>query len=123
MTENLPTLIVEGAARRVAYAVDAAGRCQAREFLFGEAPDKDRNRILHTCRVLAEQGRVANPTAFKKEVGEIWALKSFQARVGAFLVGKTWFLTHGFIKKADAWPRSEIERAERIRLEHLARSP
>jgi hypothetical protein len=57
----------------------------------------------------------------KKERDSIWAFKSCQIRIGCFQDGNEWVLTHGFVKKCNNWPKSELERADRIRAEHLAR--
>ncbi len=111
-----------GPARTIDYAVDAQGRRQAQEFLHGECPAKDAKSIFHKCHVMAEHGAQGlQQEAFRHEAGEIFAFKSFQVRIAAFQQGKTWFLTHGFIKKKDKWPPAELARAERIRLEHLVR--
>ena len=118
-SDPLPLL---GPARTIDYAVDAQGRRHARDFLHEKCPTKDAKSIFHKCRVMAEHGAQGlQREAFKHEAGEIFAFKSFQARVAAFQQGKTWFLTHGFIKKKDKWPPAELTRAERIRLEHLSR--
>lgn len=116
-------LVERGSERTVAFAVDAAGRRQAREFLeSSEVTDTEQARIERVCKQLAQVGRVNNRELFRKEDGEIWGIKAHQIRIGAFQVGRTWFLTHGFRKKQDRWPPAELERAERIRKEHLAQS-
>jgi hypothetical protein len=115
-------IIINGTMRTVAYARDASGRANAQDFLDGECPPKDAKRIRHWIIVIAEQGEAnANRESFVHERGPIHAFKSFQARVGAFRIGNTWLLTHGFLKKKDQWPKAELDRADRIRAEHLAR--
>jgi len=119
---ELDPLPLVGPARTIDYAVDAHGRRPAKEFLHGECPAKDAKSIFHKCRVMAEHGANAlQQEAFTHETGEIFAFKSFQVRLAAFQQGRTWFLTHGFIRKREEWPRAELARAERIRLEHLER--
>ena len=72
--------------------------------------------------MLAADGHLGNPRHFKKEQGHIWAFKlSSGVRMAAFQHGRVWYLTHGFEKQRDRWPRMELERAERIRREHLER--
>lgn len=115
-------IIINGTMRTIAYARDASGRAHAQDFLDGECPEKDRKRIRHWFVLIAEHGEAhASREAFRHERGPIHAFKSFQARVGAFRIGNTWFITHGFIKKRDEWPPAELKRAIRIRAEHLAR--
>lgn len=116
-------VLVEGPARVVAYARDASGCANAQAFLDDPAlPRKERDRLLRSFGVIAATG-LLDRTHFRKEVGEVWAFKAHQARIGAFFFGRVIYLTHGFTKKKDRWPTSEIERAERIRREHLARGP
>jgi hypothetical protein len=115
-------VIVVGALRTVAYARDASGRAHARDFFEGECPATDRVRLDRWFGKIAEHGeRVARDGSFKHEAGPIHAFKSGQERIATFRVGNTWFLTHGFIKKRDTWPRTQLARAERIRLESIAR--
>ena len=70
---------------------------------------------------MADHGRINNREQFKKVAGYIFEFKRHQIRIGCFQVGRTWFLTHGFIKKADEWPASELQKANDIRIEHLAK--
>jgi len=115
---------IVGQTLTIDFAVDGSGRRPAEDFLNSEeAPLKDRATILRICELLAAEGRICNREKFKKIAGEIWELKSFQVRVAAFQCGRTWFLTHGFVKKSDKWLPAQVRRAERIRAEHLARFP
>jgi phage-related protein len=75
---------------------------------------------------LAEQTN--DPKLFKKLKGEIWEFRSLylgnQNRLLAFWdktePTETLVLaTHGFVKKDDKVPKSEIEKAERIRAEYF----
>jgi hypothetical protein len=120
---NLPEsmVVVRGSRCTVAYARDASGRLNAADFLESEqVPEKDKARLLRQFELVAN-GHTTNREQFKKEQGNIYGFKSYQARVAAFF-GKNGFLflTHGFMKKKDKWPPTEIERAERIRTEHTA---
>jgi hypothetical protein len=119
---NEQDVVIRGTMRVIAYARDAAGQAHAQAFLALEVPPKDAARLSHWFRVVAEHGeRSANREAFRHEAGEIWAFKSFQTRVATYRSGHTWFLLCGFLKKSDKWPKQELERAERIRREHIAR--
>lgn len=115
-----------GPARTIAYAIDANGRMPARDFLESahgkDAPSKQELAALrHAFKVMANQGVIRNHEQFRKERGDIFGFKNYQARIAAFQVGTTWYLTHGFKKKRDKWPETELVRAERIRSEYLSR--
>lgn len=120
---NLPTEYVwKGEQRSIAYAVDANGNMPAKDFLESDEPsDRQKAGFLRVFQVLAATGRVVNVEHFKRESGPIWAFKSHHARIAAFQIGPTWYLTHGFIKKQPKWPREELKRAERIYGEHMQR--
>ncbi len=115
-------VIVVGSLRTIGFARDAAGKAHARDFMEGECPSKDRDRLRRRFLTIAEYGeRAGTQQTFKHERGSIHAFKSDQARVAAFRTGDTWLLTHGFLKKSGTWPRNQLLRAERIRAEHLTR--
>jgi len=117
---------VSGPARTVAYAKDSQGRMPAKEFL-EETSGSDalsgveKGGMYHLFRLMAATGKIANKEQFRKERGEIFGFKKYQARIAAFQVGSVWYLTHGFKKKKDKWPDAELARADRIRSEHLRR--
>lgn len=109
------------------YARDASGKYPAEEFLATTALDPNREAevasIRHLFRVYGETGGIINKEKFKKLEGTNPALvefKAFQVRVIGFYNGAgVLVLTHGCIKKKDRLPPEEIERAHRIRGEHL----
>lgn len=120
-------LVEKGPARTVAYAIDANGCMPARDFLEStkgkHAPTKaELAGLHHLFKVMTQQGKITNDEQFKKERGEIFGFKKYQARIAAFQIGDVWYLTHGFKKKKDKWPNSEITKAERIREEHIKRT-
>lgn len=119
-------IVLKGSAATIAYAMDAKGEMPAKAF-FEDTKGKDapsaqeRAGLEQAFMVMAEHGTIRNDQQFKKERGEIYGFKKYQARVAAFRVGDTWFLTHGFKKKKDKWPEKELDRANRIRGEHMNR--
>lgn len=120
-------VVARGPVKTVAYALDAAGEMPACVFLNSRkgknAPsDAELAGLVRLFQLMAQQGRIANSEHFKKERGEIFGFKKYQARVAAFQIGNTWFLTHGFKKKKDRWPDTELDRADRIRQEHINRT-
>jgi hypothetical protein len=111
-----------GVVRTIAYARDASARAHARTFLDEVCPSNDYDRLQRWFRLIADQGeRAASKKAFRHEAGAIHAFRGHRARIAAFRVGETWFLTHGFLKQRDRWPPEQLQRAARIRLEHLSR--
>jgi len=114
-------VVSRGRSRTVAYARDASGQTHAREFLRACGDPLTRARLLLLFEFLAEDGRIAGKRKFRKERGDIWGFKSGDARIAALHYGRVWYLAHGFIKRRDRWPPAELDRAERIRWEHLKR--
>ncbi len=119
-------IVTRGPERTVAYAIDKNGDMPARDYL--ESTGRKRGPsaqeaagLLRSFEMMAAQGKIVNDEKFKKERGEIFGFKKYQVRVGAFLVGRVWYLTHGFRKKTDKWKKSELDRADRIRQEYLER--
>jgi hypothetical protein len=122
MVDNVPgdMVLVRGAQRTVAYARAGDGSLLAKEFLdSGQVADCDRVRLYHHFKVMADTGTVTNREYFKKVDGEIWEFKCYQVRIPTFQNGRVWFLTHAFIKKGDKWPPAQLQRANRIREDHL----
>jgi phage-related protein len=83
---------------------------------------RDKAKLGALFQRMADSGRIHNVQKFKKVEGMVFEFKSFQIRIGCFQERREWFLTHGFMKKQDKWPRRELERAQTIRDEHLALS-
>lgn len=86
---------------------------------------KSRNKVFYN---IDKAKHLNDPKLFEKLEGEIWYFMtnflSLQYRVFAFWdkTGNTETLvvaTHGVIKKSDKVPKSEIEKAERIRQEYF----
>jgi len=116
-----PSIVARGEWGTIEYAVRDNGTRPAEEFLRSRDPS-DRAKLAALFRRLADFGRIDNRQKFKKVDGEIFEFKCFQIRIGCFQQGRTWFLTHGFVKKQDKWPKSELARAETIRREHMSGS-
>ncbi len=122
MSEKQETgVVARGPHGSVEFARDAQGWAYAADFLAHQAPSKDARRLRRWFQVMANEGRITNPQAFKHERGAIFAFKSSQCRVPCFQKLQAWYLTHGFIKKKDRWLEVEFRRADRIMAEHLER--
>jgi hypothetical protein len=115
-------VVPRGRSRTLAYATDASASRPAKDFLDTQTADRIRVQFFLYFTLLADEGRIANVQKFRKERGNIWGFKVSDARIASFSHGRAWFLTHGFRKKRDRWPATELARAERIRWEHLLRS-
>jgi len=113
-------VVVRGAMRTIEYAVCANGSSPARGFI-ESLDERDQRRLDVLFRRMADTGKIFNREQFKQVKGKIYEFKRYQVRVGCFQVQSSWILTHGFVKKSPRWPKSEIERAERIMSEELAR--
>jgi hypothetical protein len=106
----------------IEYVVLRSGDCPSEEFVAGlDLPDKA--KLARLFQRMATTGHISNPEKFRKERGEIYGFKSFQIRIGCFRVGRKWLLTHGFRKKKNHWPNSELKRAEIVRNEYVEDHP
>lgn len=122
----MESLIIHGCKLCILCATDARGRRPADDFLAELTVDPKRKRdhanLMHLFQALADHGKITNEEQFKAVAGtnpKLYEFKKHQVRVfGFFSVGK-FILTNGYIKKTNKLDKSEIERAHRIRAEHL----
>lgn len=113
-------VVVRGTMRTIEYATCSNGSKPAKEFV-ENLNDSDLRKLMTLFRRMADTGKIFNREQFKQVEDKIFEFKRFQIRVGCFQLEHRWLLTHGFIKKGDRWPASELERAKRIREEHIER--
>ncbi len=96
------------------YAITNDGRCPVQEFIDG-LESADQKKVIALLQRAANYGLSNNTEKFKKLKDNIWEFKSFQVRILCTLEGrKVIILTHGFIKKRDKAPSSEIVRAKEL---------
>jgi hypothetical protein len=119
-------LIIERGRYTIAFALDANGKCPARDFLESGEPTKEHKARLAT--LFKKTAAVGPPTLeehFKKLEGwkDVFEFKAHQARVFTFRDGDVWYLVSGVVKKKDKHKKTDIERSERIWAEHKARFP
>ena len=114
------TLVVEGAACRIEYAVRLNGSMPAKEFIANLLP-QERASLAALLNYMTQEGRIWNRDQFKKVRGKIFEFKKGQVRLFTFQVGRSWLLTSGYKKKKGRLDPKEIDRAERIRDEHMTR--
>jgi phage-related protein len=121
--EHGRAIVATGCACRIVCAVTRNGKSPAADFL----DDLKRNDVHNLGKFaarflrLADNPRIQNEKQFKKICGRIWEFKVSHYRIVCFQDGPDWVLTHGFVKKQQKWPKTELPRAERIRDEDLLR--
>ena len=64
---------------------------------------------------------INNAEKFKKIADGWFEFKCHQIRMPCFCSGRDLIITHGFIKKKDEFPPSEINHAKLIKTEHEAK--
>jgi len=118
-TEWEPEVVLARGVRTVVCATLPDGRSPALEYLNGLDLD-DRLKMKTLFDLLAGQGRITNDEKFKRIKGtEFFEFKSFQLRFPCFWDSRGFLtLTHGVRKKQDELPKSEIDRAHRIKEQH-----
>ncbi len=91
-----------------------------RDFIEGLAI-ADKKKVVALLKRTGDHGLPVNEEKFKKLQGyDLWEFKSYQVRLMCFLYGDDIvILTHGFRKQRNKTPRTEIERALRIKKEYL----
>jgi phage-related protein len=101
---------------RIAFARDREGAYPAEEF-YDHLPIADKVKLDQRFRILGDLGKHTNPEMFGDLRDGLYEFKSFQIRM-PFAYAKNErrlvLISHGFLKKKDKAPPSEIERARRI---------
>ena len=97
----------------IAFARRDNGDCPAGEFFDG-LNTLDKAKLMALFLIAGDQGKFYNPEKFGDLGGGLYEFKSFQIRM-PFAYAKNErgliLVTHGFIKKKDKTPKTEIERA------------
>jgi phage-related protein len=115
-------LVYCGQRFRIAFARDRDGSYPA-ELFFDQLSKLDQAKLINVFRILADHGVHSNPEKFGDLGDGLYEFKSFQIRMpyahaqnekGLILI------THGFNKKKDKTPPTEIARARRILAEDAA---
>jgi len=103
----------------IACARDRSGVYPAEEF-FDQLPIGDKAKIDQLFRILGDLGKHSNEQKFGDLGDGLYEFKSFQIRMPfAYAEGERGLIliTHGFRKKREKSPPSEIARARRILLD------
>ena len=111
--------------RKVIFYKTANGKCPVEEFL-DSLPGKVVQKVVWVLKLL-EDLEFIPAIYFSKMSGtdDIWECRIKQGsniyRIFSFWKGNEIVLTHGFIKKTQKTPRSEIEKAENFKKEYFNR--
>ena len=109
-------LVYRGKMFRIAFARDRGGAYPAEEF-FDQLPKSDQAKLDSLFRILGDHGKHTNEQKFGDLGDGLYEFKSFQIRMPfAYAENERGLIliTHGFRKKRDKAPPSEIARARRI---------
>ena len=109
-------LAYSGRTFRIAFARDRGGAYPAEEF-FDTLTKSDQEKLMYLFSLLCDQGKHSNPQKFGDLGDGLYEFKSFQIRMPfAYAENERGLIliTHGFLKKRDKAPPSEIVRARRI---------
>jgi hypothetical protein len=103
----------------VRYAVRQNGAREAKEWI-ESASDSETSKFDHPFRKISTFGRLGNIEQFRKLDDDIWEFKGGANRILCFQKDSCWFLTHHYRKSGPKCPKKQIERAAKIRAEHLS---
>lgn len=117
----------------VEYARTASGTYEAEDFFetelittFGKTlGDQAQEKLLAIFEYITENGYSHRMSPEREPIHGIkLEFKKKLIRFACFRDGRAWVLTHGFFKpgaqkKLGKWPPTQLDRAERIRTEHL----
>ncbi len=116
-------LVYDGRELRLEFYQSSSGEAPAYDWLESQR-DKVQQKFAALFVWIGDHGKIWNERKFKHLTGtsQLFEFKADQGRVLCFFfTGKRLILTHGFVKKSDKTPAAEIERAESIKADFLAR--
>jgi len=111
--------------RKIVFYRTTSNHCPVEEFL-DELPGKVAQKVTWVLRLIEDMEIVPATYSKKLEGTEIWECRvSFASNTYRMLCffrdGNTIVLTHGFAKKTERTPYTEIDRANECRKNYLAR--
>lgn len=84
--------------------------------------EDERDAIISLFKLMANEGKILNPTKFRSEGDKIYAFKTDQERFLSFFChGKKLIVTSGFRKKTQKMPPKEKEKAIKRQIDYLER--
>lgn len=116
-------VVHEGDRHRYRWAIRSNSEMPAKEFYEEKLSDTYQARLMAYIGQLDATGKLSKDKFKKLTNTNLWEFRlSPQIRLLSFFAEYNCLvITHGFIKKQQKTPRSEIETGERIREEHLER--
>ncbi len=113
-----PIIFYEGVKFTVECAVQKNGVSDSNSFIEG-LEIRQKAKITAIIKRYANFGVIKDDKKFKKLEGNLWEFKDYQTRVIMYHCARGVIaLTHGFIKKSPKTPKTEIDRANRIKGEY-----
>lgn len=113
-----PIVFYRGKVYVVECAIRLNGSCEGKAFL-DALDNKSKAKIVRTIKRLADFGHIRSREQYKKVEGDVWEFKEFQTRIPMYHCAPGCIaLTHGFFKKTEKMPKSQLRRAEQIMLEY-----
>ena len=113
-----PLIAYRGPLFTIEFAIRADSSVPAHTF-FNELDPRWQARFLVLFKNLGDTGRIRSREQFRKFSGEFFEFKAFQNRMPCYYrPDRRVVITHGFVKKQDAAPRQEVERAATIKNEY-----
>jgi hypothetical protein len=113
-------LYYQGLVADIFVYANPRGRCLAADFI-DYLSDSDQAKVTRLIKEFGDRGKIWNREKFRLEDKPIYALKSYQLRLLCFYLPDmpkpTLVLTHGFQKKKDDMPPSELRKAKEIHKE------
>ncbi len=113
-------LIYSGLKTDIYAYCNPRGECLALDFIYS-LDESSQSKIVRLLKEFAERGEIHNSEKFRLEKKPIFAFKSYQTRILCFFYPdaqkKRIVLTHGFLKKKNSLPKSELVKAQQIYVE------
>ncbi len=116
-------MVYDGRELPLEFYQSSSGEAPAYDWLESQR-DKVQRKFAAMFVWIGDHGKIWNERKFKHltETSQLFEFKADQGRVLCFFfTGKRLILTHGFVQKSDKTPAAEIERAESIKADFLAR--
>ncbi|MBN2159249.1 MAG: type II toxin-antitoxin system RelE/ParE family toxin [Spirochaetes bacterium] len=114
-------LAYEGPCFAIEWYFDTGGKSQALEY-FQELNEGRQDKTLYLLKRMGDFGKISNKAQFRYEGDDIFAFKPQPDRFLCFFVkGRKIIITNAFVKKSDALPRKEKQRAMKSREDFLSR--
>ncbi|MFY9268250.1 MAG: type II toxin-antitoxin system RelE/ParE family toxin [Candidatus Manganitrophaceae bacterium] len=96
------------------YGIVQSTECLVQEFI-DTLPQAEQKKIIALLKRTADHGLPKNEEKFKKLWDDLFEFKTGQVRIICFFdKGRLIILTHGFLKKSQKTPRTEVEKARRL---------